>query len=579
MRKRILFVIVLISLICIAISAAAIGTYSVGTEKEKLGSVLISNASISKNDLHIVDWVDPPKKVTAISVNSRVSLSWDKVVNNSYYGIYEKINGKWKYLDLSALSNFALYAEDGEHTYGVSTIWKSSSTGEYYESEYVCVVKIWVFDGSDVPEDDSDVRTIYCSGLVDKTINVDVYENTYLRIKTDSLTWYITKDNTLIEPDTKDIIYYTSLGNDLTVKASKHIEDDDSGLIYVCTFDYTTKVIDGETYFVLDADRAEFSIYLNKKEGEEPTPEPTEKPTAGPTATPTPEPTEKPTPEPTPTILDEVIVNGGVYKLNHSNRTATFERAAKENVVTLKVNATVKANNKSYKVTSIADKACQGLEELTTLTIGAQITLIGESSFADCPKLKTVKGGAKVATISKKAFAFCENLSSVATMKKAITIGDGAFQETGLKAFAIGAKVTSIGKSAFASCPSLTRITGGTALTTIGDSAFSGDAALNTVPVLAKLKKIGANAFKGCKALTKFTLSAKMESIGKNAFLNCKALKTIIIKTVLLSKTNVGANAFKGIFGKATVTCPKSKKTDYMSWLLKKGMPKGATYK
>ena len=79
--------------------------------------------------------------------------------------------------------------------------------------------------------------------------------------------------------------------------------------------------------------------------------------------------------------------------------------------------------------------------------------------------------------------------------------------------------------------------------------------------------------------MAKITLSAKVKTIGKSAFYGCAKLKTIIIKTKLLKSGNVGANAFKGIYSKPTVTCPKGMAETYQKLLLKKGMPKKATFK
>ncbi len=303
-------------------------------------------------------------------------------------------------------------------------------------------------------------------------------------------------------------------------------------------------------------------------------------PTKRPDATETPAPTKKPTPTPKP-IQDQVTANGGVYRLAHKAKTATLIGAAKKNVTSLKINATVKANGKKYTVKAIADKACKGLKNLTTLTIGANVKTIGAGAFASCPKLKTVKGGASVTAVGNSAFDGDSSLTSVATLKKVRKIGDSSFRKTGLTSFALGAKLIKIGKNAFAGCTKLRKLTGGTALEIIGSGAFSGDKALSSVPVLPKLTAIGASAFKSCKALTKFTFSAKVKQIGKNAFLNCSALKTITFKTKILTtkQGKIDAFAFKGIAKKPTVTCPKGMKKAYRELLLKKGLPQTATFR
>ena len=87
---------------------------------------------------------------------------------------------------------------------------------------------------------------------------------------------------------------------------------------------------------------------------------------------------------------------------------------------------------------------------------------------------------------------------------------------------------------------------------------------------------IGASAFSGCKALTKITLYAKMKKIGAKAFYKCSKLNTITVKTSKLTSRTLGANAFKGIYAKATIKVPKTKLKAYTTLLKKRGVGKKA---
>ena len=107
-----------------------------------------------------------------------------------------------------------------------------------------------------------------------------------------------------------------------------------------------------------------------------------------------------------------------------------------------------------------------------------------------------------------------------------------------------------------------------------------------TIPATVKVNgksvpvtSIASNAFKGMKNLTSVTIGKNVKKIGKNAFNGCKKLKKITIKTMKLTKSSVGANAFKGINKKAVIKCPKAKKAAYKKFLLKKGMKKTMTFK
>ena len=44
----------------------------------------------------------------------------------------------------------------------------------------------------------------------------------------------------------------------------------------------------------------------------------------------------------------------------------------------------------AYPVTEVKSSACKGLKNLTSVTIGVNVTKIGSKAFYNCPKLKTV---------------------------------------------------------------------------------------------------------------------------------------------------------------------------------------------
>lgn len=70
----------------------------------------------------------------------------------------------------------------------------------------------------------------------------------------------------------------------------------------------------------------------------------------------------------------------------------------------------------------------------------------------------------------------------------------------------------------------------------------------------------------------KVTIGEGIKKIGKRAFYNCKNLKSITIKSELLKKGSIGANAFKGLPSDAVVTVPKEKLSTYKSILKSKGL-------
>ncbi len=160
------------------------------------------------------------------------------------------------------------------------------------------------------------------------------------------------------------------------------------------------------------------------------------------------------------------------------------------------------------------------------------------------------------------------------------TINDNVFKGLSkLTTVSIGKNVKSIGQNAFKSCTALKTVSGGSDVATIGSNAFLGCKRLASFPVMGDLTSIGASAFKNCVSLKKFTLGSDVNSIGSNAFYGCKALKTLTIKTGSLNSGNIGSNAFKGIYKKATIKCPSGKKKEYKALLISKGAPKTAAFK
>ncbi|MCM1271963.1 MAG: leucine-rich repeat domain-containing protein [Clostridium sp.] len=254
-------------------------------------------------------------------------------------------------------------------------------------------------------------------------------------------------------------------------------------------------------------------------------------------------------------IPDTVFYKGKTLKV-----TAVYKGAFKgalegtlKNYHCLKICQVILGKN----ITTIGSEAFSGCRNLQIITFNSNLTKIGDKAFYNCKRLTQVKLGSKVTTIGKSAFAECEKLNKVTLGSGLTTIGDKAFYNCKvLTQVKLGSKVTTIGKSAFAGCEKLNKVTLGSGLTTIGDSAFN-----------------------KCIALTAITIPAKVKKIGKQAFYGCKKLKSITISTTKLKSSNVGANSFKGIYAKATIKVPKSKKAAYKKLIKSKGAGKNVKYK
>ena len=139
--------------------------------------------------------------------------------------------------------------------------------------------------------------------------------------------------------------------------------------------------------------------------------------------------------------------------------------------------------------------------------------------------------------------------------------------------------VTEIEDGAFENSAKLQTVKVGSNVTRIGENAFSGCRKLKSVSLPAGLKVIGAEAFRKCTSLNSIVIPARVSKIGKGAFYGCKKLKVLSFKTSLLSKKNVGAKAFKGIYSKALIKVPKNKYSTYKKMLKAKGAGSKCKYK
>ena len=96
---------------------------------------------------------------------------------------------------------------------------------------------------------------------------------------------------------------------------------------------------------------------------------------------------------------------------------------------------------------------------------------------------------------------------------------------------------------------------------------------------LYRVSTIGKKAFQGCTAMTNFYEGGSLTKLGENCFYGDKKLKTITLNSKKLTQNSVGKNAFKGIYSKATIRVPGSKKKVYLTYLKGKGQGKKVSIK
>ena len=148
---------------------------------------------------------------------------------------------------------------------------------------------------------------------------------------------------------------------------------------------------------------------------------------------------------------DTVTIKGVKYKLLSNGKAILISAPA--SIKKLSIPATVKSAGKTYKVSSIADKAFNGKKKLTSITIGKNVKAIGKNAFANCAKLSSVKGMKALTSIGNQAFAGCKSLKTFTITSKVKKLGAKIFdKDKKLSAIIIkSSKLTSknVNKTAF----------------------------------------------------------------------------------------------------------------------------------
>lgn len=110
--------------------------------------------------------------------------------------------------------------------------------------------------------------------------------------------------------------------------------------------------------------------------------------------------------------------------------------------------------------------------------------------------------GSNVTKIGNYAFYNCKSLISVVIPDSITSIGNGAFYSCkSLMSITIPNSVTNIGNNAFGYCDSLTNVTIPNSVTEIGSYAFSSCSSLKSVTILDNIMSIGTQAFSVCDNL------------------------------------------------------------------------------
>ncbi len=255
-------------------------------------------------------------------------------------------------------------------------------------------------------------------------------------------------------------------------------------------------------------------------------------------------------------------------------------------------------------MTSIGGGVFGGNKNITSVSIGKNVTFVGADAFKNCTNLRTVtfdETGTEPLTVGSGMFWGCSKLHTVNLPSRMTAVPDRFLQGTAVTSVVIPDKAVSIGQYAFSTCTGLVSVTFGTResdgericdLTTIkanafynckniseisipysvvdiGNSVFYGCAALkkvrfenDPVPSDELPLTMGTSIFYGCSELSDIVLPERLTAIPNNAFTSCVNLSSINLPGNLKNRSAtvlaVGTSAFSGCTSLQNVTCTKN---------------------
>ena len=208
----------------------------------------------------------------------------------------------------------------------------------------------------------------------------------------------------------------------------------------------------------------------------------------------------------------------------------------------LSIPVTVKADEITYSVISIADSAFYSCNKLTSIEIPSSIKSSGKDAFLGCSGLQKVIASDLTAWC---AIAFSNKPSNPLYYAKHLysdedteitdlVVPDGianikpySFIKGSFKTVTVPSSVAEIQTHSFYKCTSLTSLSIAEGVNKVRTNAFYGCTALASVTLPEGMTRIGTSSFYQCTALEKIELPASISEIGNTAFKLCSNLKQV----------------------------------------------------
>lgn len=217
---------------------------------------------------------------------------------------------------------------------------------------------------------------------------------------------------------------------------------------------------------------------------------------------------------------------------------------------------TIPSELDGYTVTSLGRRAFYKCTSLTSVVIPDSVTSIGSWTFGMC-NLTSVTLGNGLIIIGEYAFGGCKNLPNITIPNSVKIIDNYAFVTcSSLTTIKIPDGVTRIGLNAFFSCSNLASVTIPDSVKSIGGSAFAKTALFNSQPDSVVYADGWALTYNGTMPEnTSIVLKDETRGIADSAFNFFDNLESISIPE---SVTRIGYSVFKGCKNLTSVNIPES---------------------
>jgi hypothetical protein len=168
-------------------------------------------------------------------------------------------------------------------------------------------------------------------------------------------------------------------------------------------------------------------------------------------------------------------------------------------------------------VTTIVSASFEYSTGITDVSIGTNVTSIGQFAFYDCPSLAAISVNATNAFFtSTNGVLFNKNMTQL--IQYPIAVGGG---------YVVPGTVQDIGIGAFGDDFGLTSVVIPNSVTNIEDQVFYSCINLSAVSLGNSLKSIGASAFFYCTSLDNLAFPASLTSLGQYSFGACESLSSV----------------------------------------------------